>query len=350
MSSTWGRRIRLTIFGESHGDAIGIVIDGLPPGIQLDHAAIAREMERRAPGQNELSTPREEGDKPVIVSGIFNGYTTGAPLCAIIQNQNTVSSDYNPTVVRPGHADLTAHYKFGGFADYRGGGHFSGRLTAPLVFAGAIAKQVLSMRGIEVAARIAEIGGIKDVSLQPEDISALSAKSLPVFDDMAAQSMRTAIIEAKRDGDSLGGIIECAAIGVPIGLGSPFFESIESAVASMMFSIPAVKGVEFGLGFDSARMRGSEVNDCMCVENGKIHLLTNNNGGINGGISNGAPIVVRVAVKPTPTIQKGQLTVDTETMRDTVLQGKGRHDPCIVPRAVPVVEAGLALCILDCFE
>lgn len=350
MGNVWGSRIKLSIFGESHGEAIGIVIDGLPPGLLINWEQVEEEMARRAPGQNALSTPRKESDKIEILSGLFEEKTTGAPLCGIIKNSNTVSKDYARYILRPGHADLTALYKYRGFADYRGGGHFSGRLTAPLVFGGAIAKQILQVKGIAIGARITRIHDIcdnSDIQDIVNDIVNISKKSFPVFDDDAAQKMQKAVLDAKAEGDSLGGIIECAAIGLAGGLGDPFFNSLESAISSMMFSIPAVKGIEFGGGFQLAAMKGSEANDPIYVESSRIRLKTNHNGGINGGITNGQPLVFRVALKPTPTIQKEQTTVDVESMQTISFTNGGRHDPCIVPRAVPVVEAGLALCLLD---
>lgn len=347
MGNTWGNQIKLSIFGESHGPAIGIVIDGLPSGWLVDQGMIAAEMARRAPGHSPLSTPRAEQDQYEILSGLFENKTTGTPLCAIIRNENTRSADYTPHLPRPGHADLTALSKYKGFADYRGGGHFSGRLTAPLVFAGAIAKQILLERGISIGARIKQIYNVQDVPMDPFDILATSRKPFPVYGDGAAGKMQQAILSAKAEGDSLGGIIECAALSVPAGLGDPFFCSLESAIASMMFSIPAVKGVEFGAGFSIAGMTGSEANDPYHIKSGIVEPITNRSGGINGGISNGQPIVFSVALRPTPTIHKEQTTVDLEKNETVQIKFGGRHDPCIVPRAVPVVEAGLALCLLD---
>lgn len=347
MSAVWGKNITLSIFGESHGPAIGLVLDGLPAGISLNQDKISYEMARRAPGQGALSTPRLEADIPEILSGVFNGFTTGAPLCMAIRNTNTISKDYTPEILRPGHADFTARMKYKGFADYRGGGHFSGRLTAPLVFAGAICKQLLAEKGVTIGARIAGIGDIREEDCDPAQVCAASEKSFPVHDDALGARMQEAILLAKTQGDSLGGLIECAAVGLPVGVGAPFFRSVESVISGVMFSIPAVKGIEFGTGFGFANKRGSEVSDGLRMKAGEVTFEANHNGGINGGITNGAPLVFRVAVKPTPTISMLQHTIDIGQQIDIDLNAKGRHDPCIVPRAVPVVEAGLALSLLD---
>lgn len=322
--NVWGHNIKLTIFGESHGPAIGAVLDGLPPGFAVDWEEVSREMARRAPG-GELATPRKETDQVEILSGLFEGVTTAAPICAVIRNENTRSGDYTPSIPRPGHADLTSYIKYKGHGDYRGGGRFSGRLTAPLVWAGAIAKQILrDTHGIEITARIHSVHGVT-----------------------GEEDARVEILAAKEQGDSVGGVIECEARGVPPGLGEPFFASLESEIAALLFSIPAVKGVEFGDGFRMAQMYGSESNDPMSMEGDKIIFSTNHNGGILGGISTGQPIVVRAAVKPTPSIARPQTTVDIQTGQTVTHSIKGRHDPCIVPRAVPVVEACVALCLFD---
>lgn len=347
MGDTWGNRIKLTIFGESHGPAVGIVMDGLPAGLAVDMDAVARDMARRAPGQSELTTPRKEADAVEVLSGLHGGKTTGSALCAVVRNHNTRSGDYN-TRLRPGHADLTALLKHKGHADMRGGGHFSGRLTAPLVFAGAVAKQALI--GVGVYARIAAVGGEVFPAPPPREAAwrALAAKPLPVASDEDAQRLRAAILAAKDAGDSVGGVIEVTAFGVPGGLGDPFFASLESEAASLFFSIPAVKGVEFGDGFALAGLRGSQANDPIRLENGRLVSTTNHNGGVLGGITNGMPVTARIAVKPTPSIGLPQPTVDAATMTETILETRGRHDPCIVPRCVPVAEAALALAILDC--
>lgn len=323
--NTWGRNLRLTLWGESHGPAIGVVLDGLPPGFEPDWDAVDREMARRAPGNDPTATPRKETDRYEVLSGLFENSTTGAPLCAVIRNENTRSGDYTPNIPRPGHADYTSYIKYKGYGDYRGGGRFSGRLTAPLVWAGAIVKQILTSRfGIEITARAALIHGEGDSAAQ-----------------------REAILTAKADGDSVGGIIECVATGVPAGAGEPFFGSLESDIAALLFSVPAVKGVEFGDGFRMAEMYGSQANDAMSAREGKITFRTNHNGGILGGITNGQPVVVRAAIKPTPSIGKEQETVDLNIVQTVRHSVKGRHDPCIVPRAIPVVEACVALVLMD---
>ena len=309
--------------------------------------AVRREMARRAPGGSPLATARGESDDVEILSGLFEGKTAGTPLCAVIRNRDARPGDYGRYVVRPGHADLPVYRKYGGYADYRGGGHSSGRLTAPLVFAGAVAKQML--RGVSIGARIYRLGGISDADAEPERVVEASALEFPVVDADAARRMKDAILKAKAGRDSVGGVIECAALGVPAGWGDPFFNSIESAVSGMMFSIPAVKGIEFGDGFALADMTGLAANDQMRAEDGVIHFMSNHNGGINGGISNGQPLVFRVAVRPTPTVGAEQSTVDLSKMETVTASFGGRHDPCVVPRAVPVVEAGLALCLLDFF-
>ncbi|MDR1885354.1 MAG: chorismate synthase [Synergistaceae bacterium] len=346
--NVWGNRVRLSIFGESHGRAVGVVVDGLPAGEAIDPSEIAREMSRRAPGRGELATARREPDSVEFLSGIMDDRTTGAPICGVIRNADARPRDYG-TKLRPGHADWTALIKFGGHADMRGGGHFSGRLTAPLTFAGALAKQVLSRRGVSSYARISSIGGTADdgVTCCEEEFRAVSRRDFPSSAG-AEEWLKGEIIAARDEGDSVGGVVEAAIFGLPGGLGEPFFGSMESLVASLLFSVPAVKGVEFGMGFRMSAMRGSEANDALYAAEGEIRSRTNNNGGILGGITNGMPVAVRVAIKPTPSISKPQETVDSADMRDTAIQIAGRHDPCIVPRAVPVIEACLALCALDC--
>ncbi|MBZ4663667.1 MAG: aroC [Caloramator sp.] len=354
MSSMWGKNIKISLFGESHGEAIGVIIDGLPAGLELDFDFIKEEMSRRKPGRSSISTPRREEDEIKILSGLFNGRTTGTPLCCIIQNENKKSTDYEKTknILRPGHADYTGFIKYRGFNDYRGGGHFSGRLTAPIVFVGAIAKTILKKKGIIVGAHIKSIKDIEDISfdycnIEEETFKSLKYKEFAVLDDEAGQKMKQAILDAKKNGDSLGGIIEAAVVNVEAGLGSPFFDSVESKLSQLLFSIPAVKGVEFGEGFNITKMTGSEANDEFIIDNGEIKTKKNNNGGILGGITNGMPIVFRVAVKPTPSILKEQDTVDISLMQNVKLKVEGRHDACIVPRAVPVVEAVAAIVILD---
>ncbi|GAQ25722.1 chorismate synthase [Tepidanaerobacter syntrophicus] len=354
MSSSFGHKFKITIFGESHGKAIGVVLDGLPPGIKLDMEFIKSEMARRSPGKSSLSTARSEADEVEILSGYFNGMTTGAPLCGIIFNRNVRSEDYSAirNLMRPSHADYTAFIKYDGFYDYRGGGHFSGRITAPLVFAGAIAKQILSTQNIAVGSHIKSIHNIEDksfdyVNLKAETLESLRYLALPVLDKDAGEKMEKCILNAKEEKDSVGGVIEAAVVNLEAGLGSPFFDSVESRLAHILFSIPAVKGVEFGAGFDITKMRGFKANDEFVIENGKIRTSTNNSGGIAGGITNGMPIIFRVAVKPTPSISLPQKTVDISKFEESSICIKGRHDPCIVPRAVPVVEAAASVVILD---
>lgn len=354
MSGMWGSKIKLSIFGESHGNAIGITIDGLPAGFSIDMDKIMMEMSRRAPGKSSLSTPRKESDIPEILSGYFEGKTTGAPLCAIIRNSNTKSKDYSKLkdVMRPGHADYTGAVRYKGFNDYRGGGHFSGRITAPLVFAGAICKQILEVKGIIVSAHINSIGKIKDCSFLESDISdellnSFKENELPLINTKLEDEMRQEILSTRSSGDSIGGTIECAILGVSPGIGDPFFDSVESTLAHLMFSVPAVKGIEFGKGFDISKMRGSEANDEYYLENGNIKTKTNNNGGILGGITNGMPIIFNVAIKPTASIFKEQNTVNIVTMEETTLCIEGRHDPCIVQRALPVIEAVAAIGITE---
>ena len=354
MSGMWGNNIRISIFGESHGNAIGINIDGLPSGFEIDLDKIMVEMSRRAPGKSPLSTPRKEGDVPEILSGYFNGKTTGTPLCAIIRNSNTKSKDYSKLkdVMRPGHADYTGAIRYDGFNDYRGGGHFSGRITAPLVFAGAICKQILESKGIVIAAHINSIGNVKDRSFLESDINnellnSFKGKELPLINSNLESEMREEVMKARSDRDSIGGTIECAILGVNPGVGNPFFDSVESTLAHLMFSVPAVKGIEFGRGFDISKMRGSEANDEYYLDGENIKTRTNNNGGILGGITNGMPIVFNVAIKPTASIFKEQKTVNIETMEETTLSIEGRHDPCIVQRALPVIEAVAAIGILE---
>ena len=354
MSGQWGKKVKYSIFGESHGRGIGITIDGLPSGIKLDMDFINGEMQRRAPGRDEFSTKRKEGDKVEILSGYFNGYTTGTPLCAVIFNENQNSKDYDKLkdLARPGHADFTGKVKYSGFNDYRGGGHFSGRITAPLVFAGAVAKQILFDNGIVVGSHILSIGNVFDsyydgINLKVQTLADVLRKDFPVLDDLKGIEMKKNIIKAKEEMDSVGGIIEATILNVPCGLGEPFFDSMESNLAQLLFSVPAVKGVEFGMGFEITKLSGSKANDVPYIDNARVLTKTNNNGGINGGISNGMPIVFRVAMKPTPSIAKTQNTIDMATGENSEISVTGRHDPCIVLRALPVIEACAAMSILD---
>ena len=355
MASTWGSSIKLSVFGGSHTDAIGVVLDNLSPNEKIDLDAVRVQMARRAPGKDKTSTTRAEADEPQILSGLLNGVTTGAPLAVIIQNTNVRSKDYSlfKSHPRPGHADYTASVRYSGAHDIRGGGHFSGRLTACLVFAGAVCRQILERRGVVIGAHALQIGAEKDESFDPvhisaEELSALNTRFFSVTKPEAEAAMREEIEKARLDADSIGGVIECAVVGVPVGVGSPMFGGVENVLASILYGIPAVKGVEFGSGFGAAVLRGSENNDAFYFgEDGCVYTETNNAGGILGGISTGMPIVFRVAVKPTPSIGKTQKTVDLEEKENDILEITGRHDPCIVPRAIPVVEAAAAIALLD---
>ena len=354
MRGSFGQHFRLTIFGESHGAAIGVVIDGIPAGTPIDEVAIARDMARRAPGSDPTSTSRKEADKVRIVSGLFEGRATGTPLCGMIENTNTRSGDYAQlrAKMRPGHADYAGQIKYSGYNDPRGGGHFSGRITAPLVFAGSIARQLLEHQGVTIGAHIAAIAGLADQPLNPVNVSAdtlstLTKSRFPLLDPSLEAPMRSLVESAKADLDSVGGAIECAAVGVPAGIGSPFFGSLESVASQLLFSVPAVKAVEFGDGMAISAMRASAANDAMHYENGRVACLSNHNGGVTGGITNGMPVILRVAVKPTPSIARTQQTVDLSSGSDTTLSITGRHDPCIVPRAVVVIESALAIALCE---
>lgn len=349
MSSSINGKVNIQIFGQSHSEAIGVTIDGLPTGFEIDMEELRSFLNRRAPGRNDYSTPRKEEDMPHFVSGLRDGKTCGAPLAALIYNNNTRSKDYFNLLdhPRPGHADFTANVKYGGFQDYAGGGHFSGRLTAPICIAGGIIKQMLAKEGIEIISRIAEIAGVKDEGAL---VSSTADKEFPVVNDDCGAKMREAIAEAKKDRDSVGGVIECAVLGLPVGLGDPMFDGMENRIAAVVFGVPAVKGIEFGAGFEAARMRGSENNDAFRIgENGEIVTATNNCGGILGGITNGMPLTFRVAMKPTPSISREQDTVELSTNTDSKLVINGRHDPCIVPRAVPVIEAAAAIAVYNAY-
>ena len=354
MSGMWGNKLKVSIFGESHGAGIGITIDGLPSGIEIDMEEVLKEMARRAPGKSKLSTARKEGDQPEILSGFFEGKTTGTPLCAVIRNSDQHSKDYGKLkdLMRPGHADYPGFIRYNGFNDYRGGGHFSGRITAPLVFAGAVCKQILNIKGINVGAHVKSIGTIYDksfdeVELTKELLYNLKINELPLLCSEKEEIMRNAILEARSDCDSVGGTIECTVIGIDAGVGNPFFDSVESTLAHLMFSVPAVKGIEFGKGFEMSELRGSQCNDEYYYDGDKVKTYTNNNGGITGGITNGMPILFKVGIKPTPSIAKKQRTIDIEEKKESELIIEGRHDPCIVQRAVPVIEAVTAIGILD---
>ena len=347
MSSFYhGEVLELSIFGQSHSPAIGMSLSGLPAGFAIDMDELSAFLRRRAPGQNAWSTPRKEADAPEFLSGLVGNVTCGAPLSAIIRNTNTRSQDYSNLVdvPRPGHADYTAQVKFGGFQDVAGGGHFSGRLTAPLCIAGGICKQLLHEKGIEVMARIDAVAGIQDTA---EFDAPVAQKDFPATSDEAAGKMKAAIAQARAEEDSVGGVIQCRMLGVPAGLGEPMFGGLENRISQLVFAIPAVKGIEFGLGFEAAKLRGSENNDAYHMENGSVVTETNHCGGILGGISNGMPIVFRAAVKPTPSIGKPQDSVRLSEKQNEVLHIHGRHDPCIVPRAVPCMEAAAAIAIFD---
>ncbi|WP_343212799.1 chorismate synthase [Flavonifractor sp. An4] len=335
------------IFGESHGPAIGVVLEGVPAGLELDLEQVQKELDRRKPGQDPTATARKESDLVEVLSGVFEGKTTGAPLAMVIRNSDQHSKDYESIryTPRPSHGDYAGFIKSRGCLDYRGGGHFSGRLTAPLVAAGAVAKQVLAGRGVQVGAHISSIYGICDAALEdPEELKAVAAKSFPVLNDSKGEEMRQAILEAKEEQDSVGGAIECVVTGLPAGLGAPDFGcNVEGIFSQYLFAVPAVKGIEFGAGVAFSLMRGSEANDPFAVEDGKVVTKTNHAGGINGGITNGMPVTFEVTIRPTPSISLPQESVDLRTGEVTEIEIHGRHDPCIVPRAVPVIEAAAAL-------
>lgn len=354
MSGMWGNKLKVSIFGESHGVGIGITIDGLPSGFEINMNEILKEMARRAPGKSKLSTARRETDSPEILSGYFEGKTTGTPLCAIIRNGDQHSKDYGKLkdLMRPGHADYPGNIRYNGFNDYRGGGHFSGRITAPLVFAGAICKQILESHGIFIGSHVKSIGEVEDksfseVELTKELLDNLKTKELPLLFSDKEALMRETVLKAKTDLDSVGGTIECTVIGMNPGIGNPFFDSVESTLAHLMFSVPAVKGIEFGKGFEMTKFRGSDCNDEYYYDGDKVKTYTNNNGGITGGITNGMPILFKVGIKPTASIAKKQRTINIDEKKDAELEIHGRHDPCIVQRAVPVIEAATAIGILD---
>ena len=346
-----GKALVVTCFGESHGRCVGVVIDGCPAGLSMSQEEIQVEMDKRRPGLTDVSTPRSEEDTVEVLSGVYNNVTTGAPMCMLIWNRNVDSRPYELTKdkPRPGHADYPAHVRYGGFNDFRGGGRFSGRITAAYVMAGAVAKKLLGTIGIEILAHTVQIRNVKlSKQVAYEDIRRnVYQNAVRCADPDMAEAMKEEILKASEDGDSVGGVIEGLALNVPTGLGDPIFDTLDSDIAKLMFNIPAVKGVGFGAGFEAASMKGSENNDQYALREGRIATLTNNAGGVLGGISTGMPIAVRVAFKPTPSISKRQKTVDLKPMKETEIKSKGRHDPCIVPRAVPVVEACLALVLAD---
>ena len=350
MSSTYGEKLKLSIFGQSHGPAIGMTLDGIPAGLSVDFEKLQNFMARRAPGQGSFSTTRKEADQPEFLSGLVDGFTCGAPLSAIIRNTNTRSGDYNnlKDCPRPGHADFPAQIKYKGFQDIAGGGHFSGRLTAPLCIAGGLCKQWLETKGIHIGAHISSIAGVADKPFDwiSPNLDAVQG-SFPVLDAATGAQMLAEIEKAKSEGDSVGGTIECAIVGLPVGLGEPMFGGMESKLAQILYGVPAVKGLEFGSGFAGSDLRGSQNNDPYTVKGGKIQTKTNNAGGILGGITTGMPLIFKVAIKPTPSISKQQQSVSLERMEQQELSVQGRHDPCIVPRAVPVIEAAAAIAIFD---
>lgn len=347
MKNTFGNHLTVTLFGESHGPCVGVVIDGLTPGLDVDEAAISALLSRRRP-QGEISTSRREADTFIIDSGVFNGKTTGTPVCIRVLNEDVRTEDYEGNrLVRPGHADLTAHYKYHGYEDYRGGGHFSGRVTAALVAAAGIVMPALAKKGIRIGTHIAQLASVEDRAFACvcEDVELLQT-SFPVLDNQCRERMIETILSAKNDGDSAGGVLETAVVGLPAGVGEPWFDSVEGLLSHALFSIPAVKGVAFGAGFALAGMRGSQANDAWYMDNGPC-TITNHNGGVNGGITNGMPLIFRCAIKPTPTIAKEQSTISLTTGADAILAAGGRHDPCIVHRAAVVVDAITALVLCD---
>ncbi|MBE7049825.1 MAG: chorismate synthase [Ruminococcaceae bacterium] len=350
MKNTFGQSVSVTLFGESHGEEIGIVIDGLSPGIEIDEEYIAQKLSLRRP-KGRISTARKETDPFRILSGVHNGMTTGTPICILIPNGDTKSKDYSAleNLARPGHADYSAQCKYHGFQDKRGGGHFSGRITAPIVAAGAIALKVLENKGIYIGTHIKECHGIKDRGFENilSDIKELSNMEFPVLCKDSGDKIHEEILLAANDGDSVGGILETAVWGIPAGVGEPWFDSVESVLSHILFSVPAIKGVEFGIGFDFAKKRGSEANDSFKMENGDVVTVTNNNGGINGGITNGMPIIFSCVVKPTPSIYKQQKTVDYINKEDATLNLGGRHDPAIIHRARIVIDSVTALALCD---
>ncbi len=353
MSSKYGKDLSVAIFGQSHGKAIGVELDGIPAGEKIDEEKLQQFLDRRKPGQGPMTTLRKETDTPVFLSGVQDGVTVGFPICAIIKNADQHSHDYSNLLTnpRPSHADYTAYLKYGPSRDMRGGGHFSGRLTAPICIAGGICLQMLERRGIRIGAHLQQVYDVKDEKfpLYPtaELFDEIASRTPAVINPEAGEKMEARILEARNNLDSVGGIIECAITGIPAGLGDPMFEGIESRLAEVLFGVPAVKGVEFGNGFDAVNLHGSENNDPFILRDGKIATETNNAGGINGGITNGMPIVFRVLLKPTPSISQTQRTVNLETMEETDLVIKGRHDPCVAVRAVPVIEAAAATVVTD---
>lgn len=357
MGSTWGNHLKISIFGESHGKGVGVVIDGFPAGFECDMELIRRDLSRRAPGGRGLTTGRKEDDDPVILAGILDGITTGAPIMIMINNSDTRSKDYEQLrlIPRPGHSDYTGQVRYSGYNDIRGGGHFSGRLTAPLTFAGALCKDFLRKNhNMEIGSHIYRVGEVFDLpfdltSIDRELLVKLQLNDMPVLKKETAEKIIEAVTNVKNDLDSIGGVIECAVIGVELGIGSPMFNNVESRIASILYSVPAVKGIEFGLGFELAGMRGSKANDCYTLEDSRVKTKTNCNGGVTGGITTGMPIVVRAVFKPTPSIGREQNTLNLVTGEEEKLWIRGRHDPCIALRAPAVVEASVAIAMMDLY-
>lgn len=358
MGSCFGNKIKVSIFGESHGTAIGVVIDGLPSGEKIDMDEVYAQMARRAPGNDKTATPRKESDTPEILSGLLNGVTTGAPLAAVIRNTNTRSADYGNIMAapRPGHSDYTAYLRYEGFNDVRGGGHFSGRLTANIVFAGAIIRQILKRRGIDIAAHIYSIGNAYDEPFNPTGIDKatierLNTEKFALVNPEKEDNLRAEVEAVRVKGDSIGGIVECIVQGMPAGFGEPMFGGVENVISSVVFGVPAVKGIEFGSGFAGSHSTGSQNNDEFYYdENGNVKTRTNNHGGALGGITSGMPILFRAAIKPTPSISVEQNTIDLQNKTNTILSVKGRHDPCIVTRAVSVIEAAAAIAVINILD
>ena len=357
MSSTYGERIKISVFGESHGNGIGVVVDGLPAGVKIDMDKVLVQMARRAPGKDRTATPRLEKDFPNVLSGMLDDTLTGAPLCAVIENTNARSGDYSNLLScpRPGHSDYAAFVKYNGANDIKGGGHFSGRITAPIVFAGAVCRQLLEQKGIKIAAHIASIGSVEDerfnpVEIEDELIERLNLSSFALIDGSTEEKMRDEVEKARTSLDSVGGTIECAVTGIGAGFGNPMFDGVEGVIAKAVFGVPAIKGIEFGKGFELSKMRGSQSNDPFRYKDGRVVTETNNMGGILGGITNGMPVIFRAAVKPTPSIAQKQKTVDLQKKENAELEVHGRHDPCIVPRAVPVIEAVTAIAVINMLD
>ena len=350
MKNTFGQSLQTTIFGESHGPYIGVVLDGLAPGIEVNDDFIKEKLALRRPA-GAISTARVEADEYTFASGVFNGKTTGTPLCILIPNTNTRSADYDKAgrVARPGHADYTAMCKYHGFEDYRGGGHFSGRITAAIVAGGAIAMSALEKKGILIGSHIYKLSDLSDREFSDikNDIDILNKKSFAVLDEEVAEKMIKAIEDAAKDADSVGGVLETAITGLPAGVGEPWFDSVESILSHVLFSVPGIKGVQFGAGFDKVCERGSSFNDALRNEDGKVVTATNNNGGINGGITNGMPVIIKCAVKPTPSIYKEQKSINLNTLENSDIAIEGRHDPAIIHRARVVVDSVCALAVYD---